>query len=193
MERPDAQGNVTVTALLVMVPLALIVALAASAGAVYVRWAALGHALDVARETTMSAGFEMMLKSSDDPGAMIADKLAGELRGAGVDDELTVWFVEEPATSLGDNVRAMAWYALVETGFGKDTLMGEVSIPCSTSASIVPYAATQVYKPAVSDQVAVYAYPAESSSGSKSQTPRESMPPLLRDALDRAVETARTY
>lgn len=187
-------GNITVTTVMVVIPLALLIVLALSAGAAYARWATLSSSLAAARETTMTAGFQMMLKSSSEPGRLIASKLASELRQAGVDDELTVWFAESQSASLGDTTRALAYYAILKTTYGEGTLFGAIEIPCATTASIVPYAATRVYKPSTGNAAEVYRFDESATEGTcAALTGGSLLPQPLSEALAEAEQRALTY
>lgn len=187
------EGNVTVATFLIAIPVTLLIVAAIACSLVFVRWAILSSSLSAARETTMTAGFQMMLKNSNDPGKMVADKLATELRSAGVDDALTVWFIESGNPALGENTRALAYYAVVKTTYGEGTLLGSLEIPCSTTASIVPYAATHVYKPPSASSIEVYRFESGSTICTSATLPSTSqMPQPLSVALEKAESTALT-
>ncbi len=190
--RKDA-GNITVTCAFIVIPLSLLLVGAMCCSILFTRWSMLSSQLATARETTTTSGFQMMLKSSEEPGRLLAWKLAGELRRAGVDDELVVWFAESQDTTLGDGTRALAYYAILTETYGENTLLGPLNIPCSITASIIAYATERVYRPSSSTSVQMYRFAHGSTTGTTATlAPTSQLPQPLIDALAESESLARS-
>ena len=186
-------GNVTITTAFIVIPLSLLLVAALGCSILFTRWSMLSSQLAAARETTMTSGFQMMLKSSEEPGRLLAGKLAGELRRAGVDDELVVWFAESQDETLGDGARALAYYAVLTETYGEDTLLGTLDIPCSTTASIIAYATEHVYRPSNNAAVQAYRFAYGSTTGVVTTLASGGqLPQPLVDALAESESLARS-
>ena len=186
-------GNITITTAFIVIPLSLLLVAALGCSILFTRWSMLSSQLAAARETTMTSGFQMMLKSSEEPGRLLAGKLAGELRRAGVDDELVVWFAESQDETLGDGARALAYYAVLTETYGEDTLLGTLDIPCSTTASIIAYATEHVYRPSNNAAVQAYRFAYGSTTGVVTTLASGGqLPQPLVDALAESESLARS-
>ena len=92
----DEAGNGSVTVLMTMsaIAIALTLVLLTELGCVMVMKSHYDNDLNAAREATMESGFQMELKSSDDPGYLVAQKLRDSLRANGYRGSATLAFEE---------------------------------------------------------------------------------------------------
>ncbi|MBS7406082.1 MAG: hypothetical protein KIG15_00310, partial [Coriobacteriales bacterium] len=115
----DEHGNITVFAAFFGMSMVMLLLIAVEFGCVYAVKSAYDNDLNVAREETLSAGFGMELKSSPDPGALLARRVTQSLRRNGYGGEISFWFYEATAEEIehacplideATNVRAMAYH-----------------------------------------------------------------------------------
>ena len=96
----DEHGNITVFAAFFGMSMVMLLLIAVEFGCVYAVKSAYDNDLNVAREETLSAGFGMELKSSPDPGALLAQRVTQSLRRNGYGGEISFWFYEATAEEI---------------------------------------------------------------------------------------------
>lgn len=202
------EGNITVLTAFASLSLALALALAVEFGCVYAVKSAFDNDLNIAREETLSAGFDMQLKSSSDPGGLLAEKVVSSLRRNGYQGAVSFWFYEAtpeqiertcPKVDETANLRAMAYHVVLETTYENvmlpEAILGELVISNSITAALAPYALHRTYKPeGVAGRLWRFSTPAASSATSAQERPLSEMSPALKAAVNEALEeTEETY
>lgn len=196
------EGNVTVFTAFAAMGLALALGLAIEFGCVYAVKSAYDNDLNVAREETLSAGFSMQLKSSPDPGALLAGKVVSSLRRNGYQGSVDFWFyeatpeeIERACTQIDDasNVRAMAYHVVLESAYEivmlPDALLGGVAVSNGITASLAPYALHRTYKPEdIAGRLWCFSIPAGAGGASAQERPLSEMSPALEAAVAEALE-----
>lgn len=201
----DESGNVTIAALLFMASLALALILALEASCAYAQKTAYDNLLNIAREETFSAGFDMQLKSSDDPGMLISEKLRDSLRSNGYQGQIEVEFYEatpgeienaNPVIDSADNVRVLVYRVEVQQPYknvvAPALLFTEATLASETCASLCPYALHKTYRPDDVDAIAWhYSVPSGSEEvqvGDTKAQPSQSLSRELERALKKPTE-----
>ncbi len=158
--RAGEDGNVTILTLLLTGSLAMALIIALEFACVYAQKLVYDNYLNIAREETFSAGFDMQLKSSDDPVGLIGDKLVEALRDNGYDGAAYIEYYEatrsqiegaNPGIDSAENVRVIAWCIRIETEYANVAApaawLGKILLSSETSASMCPYALHKTYRP----------------------------------------------
>lgn len=108
--------------------------------------------LSVVREVEMSPAMSLATKNSNDPGMAIARKTVEGLRDGGFADGIEVWFYEVPARELTPERRVYAYEVVLTTPydvpFGGAVGMERVDVTSSVTASAMPYAEFEAWRPA---------------------------------------------
>ncbi len=194
VRRRSEFGNVSVSTLFMLLGLSFLLACAISLSSVYLAWANVQNGLNIAKEGIMTSSFQVKIKSVDNPGNIIANKIAEDFRAAGYDEKLTVWFYEEPDEQLNDNVRVLAVYAVAEYPYSLGQLIKEVNIKCETSASVVPYSDDRIYKLGIDfGKVDVFVYDEKSNVPHQSFVLFANAPGGVSDARNKALNIAKKY
>ena len=201
MKRTE-DGGVAVLSVMSMLTLALALIIALEFACLYAQKSAYDNDLNIAREETFSAGFDMQLKNSDDPGALICSKLVQSLRSNGYQGGITLWFYEateeeiedaNPEIDSAQNVRSLAYQVLLnqdyEATIAPASWLADLVIANGTTASLCPYALHRTYKP---DDIAGvlwrYEVPANSTTSSKQSRPLADATPGMTQAIEEALE-----
>lgn len=196
------RGSITVLAALAAMSLCLALAIAVEFGCAYAVKSAYDNDLNVAREETLSAGFSMQLKSSPDPGGLLAGKVASSLRRNGYLGPIEFWFyeatpeeIERSCPQIDDaaNVRAMAYHVMLEAAYegvvAPGALLGEVTVSSGITASLAPYALHRTFKPeGVAGKLWRFSIPEGAAAASAQERPRSEMTPALEHAVAEALE-----
>lgn len=173
----DESGNVTITALLFMGSLAMALVLALEASCAYAQKTVYDNLLNIAREETFSAGFDMQLKSSGDPGLLICSKVRDSLRANGYQGRIEMEFYEatpeeienaNPAIDSADNVRVIVYRIAIGRPYRNTVTptlwLSDVMLASETTATMCPYALHKTFRPDdIDGAVWSYTVPADSS------------------------------
>ena len=198
----DEHGNITVFAAFFGMSMVMLLLIAVEFGCVYAVKSAYDNDLNVAREETLSAGFGMELKSSPDPGALLARRVTQSLRRNGYGGEISFWFYEATAEEIehacplideATNVRAMAYHVQLDKPYenvmAPRQLLDGVRISNGITASLAPYSLHRTYKPpGVAGRLWLYRTAAGSSTVSTQERPLGEMSPALAQAVQVALE-----
>ncbi|MGN0073316.1 MAG: TadE/TadG family type IV pilus assembly protein [Coriobacteriales bacterium] len=198
----DEGGNITVLTALMAMSLTLALALAVEFGCLYTVKSAFDNDLNVAREETLSAGCGMQLKSSPDPGGLLAEKVVSSLRRNGYQGGITFWFyeatpeqIERACPQIDDaaNVRAMAYHVVLESAYEStmvpEALLGELNVSNGITAALAPYATHRTYKPeGIAGRLWRFSAPTASSALSVQERPLTETTPALEAAVVQALE-----
>lgn len=163
----DESGGVTITALLFMGSIAMALILALEASCAYAQKTAFDNLLSIAREETFSAGFDMQLKSSEDPGALICRKVRDCLRANGYQGKIDMELYEatpgeiedaNPAIDSADNVRVIVYGVSIEQPYRNVAApalwFSGLTLTSKTTASMCPYSLHKTYRPDGIDGIA---------------------------------------
>lgn len=169
-------GNVTIMALLFIGSLTLALILALESACAYAQKTALDNCLNIAREETFSPGFDMQIKSSDDPGGLIARKITGSLRQNGYEGAIEIQFYEATADEIEDsnpeidsaeNARVLVYQVIAKQAYANVVAPVEwfanTFLASSVTASLCPYSLHKTYRP---DNVAGNVWSYEIAPGS---------------------------
>lgn len=195
--RADETGNVTIMTLLLMGSLAAALVIALEFACVYAQKLVLDNYLNIAREETFSAGFDMQLKSSSNPVQLISSKLVESLRSNGYNGEIDIEFYEatrkeieqaNPLIDSAENVRVLVYQARLEATHenvvAPAAWLSDILLSSATCASMCPYSLHKTYRPpGVEGQLWQCTAQADSSSVDI-QSSAAQMPATLRAALD---------
>lgn len=153
-------GNVTILTLMLMMSLAAVLVIALEFACVYAQKLVLDNYLNIAREETFSAGFDMQLKSAEDPVRLINEKVVGSLRDNGYDGAIEIAFYEatraqieqaNPMIDDAENVRVLAWQANIalehQNVVAPAAWLSEILLASTTTASMCPYSLHKTYRP----------------------------------------------
>ena len=197
----DERGNVTIAALLFMGSLALALVLALEASCAYTQKTVYDNLLNIAREETFSAGFDMQLKSSDNPGELICQKLCDSLRANGYQGQVEMEFYEatpeeiedaNPAIDGADNVRVIVYRVGIKSPYTSIAApaiwLPGVTLASEETASMCPYALHKTYRPEGIDGVVWrYTVPERSEEIITEDTGRR-FTPVLETELNEAIK-----
>ena len=198
-------GNVTIMALLFMGSLATALVLALETSCAYAQKTVYDNLLNIAREETFSAGFDMKLKSSDDPGLLICEKARDSLRANSYQGQIEMEFYEatpeeiedaNPAIDSADNVRVIVYRIRIGQPYRNVAApalwLSDVTLTSEATASMCPYALHKTYRPEGIDGTTWrYAISAESEEVRVENTgarPEQSLAAELEEALKKPSE-----
>lgn len=154
--------------------------------------------LAAASDAVGSPDCGMLVKNSDDPGAVIAQTVCSALRANGYSGGIEIWVAEEPASSLPAGKRAIAWGAQTSMTYKPvfAATFGVEPYPVSArvTGSLIPYSSGAAWRPSASGLGGKYAYAANAAPANYSYEPvadRGGFPAEVTTALDAAVEEAK--
>lgn len=199
------EGNVTIAALLFMGSLAMALILALEASCAYAQKTLCDNLLNIAREETFSAGFDMQLKSSDDPGRLICEKLCGSLRANGYNGPIEMEFYEateaeiereNPLVDSADNIRVIVYRTAIQRPYrniaAPASWFSGVKLASETTATMCPYSLHKTYRPEdIEGKLWRYSIAQNSSSAQVEEDnsqPNGSLAAELQEALKKPTE-----
>lgn len=203
MTKHGEDGNVTIMALLFISSLALALILALESACAYAQKTALDNCLNIAREETFAPGFDMQIKSSDDPGALITRKVTSSLRQNGYEGSIEIQFYEateeeiedrNPSIDHAENTRVLAYQVIAKQAYTNVVApvawFADSFLASTVTASLCPYSLHKTYRP---DKVAgsVWSYKVGAGSGEEpdvAEEPEARMWQALRTTLNTALE-----
>lgn len=149
--RCDERGNMLPLAVAAALVLFAVLAFAVDQGVAYAAKARQENALDAARTACMDASFALVAKNADDPGRMIAERVARSVRDAGFHGKVAVWFYEEPETSVSSTERRWAIGMQLEeeapTVFARGYGIDGLPVASWRVITATPYAGEKVWRP----------------------------------------------
>ena len=197
------EGGVTAFVAIAMIPLMIALALAVEFACVYAQHCAFENDLNIAREETFSAGFELQLKNSSSPGELISSRLAASLRSNNYSGSIQVWFYEASAAEIAaacnnakapNCVRAMAYHVVAQRDYNTVMMpaswLSGLTVSNGTTAVFCPYAAHKTYQAAETGVLTCYSFDADSQNMAITYPQRSQAAPAMQQAVDHALSKA---